>query len=72
MNLNMYGSCIHCQLVSKWNISAFNVRTLFVVTDLFQSMIGAHVRFVHAHRRSIMRYFTLVFAHNVAQIDVHT
>ena len=20
MNLNMYGSCIHCQLLSKWNI----------------------------------------------------
>ena len=51
MNLNMYGSCIHCQLVSKWDISAFNVHTLFVVTDLFQSMIGAHVRFVHAHSK---------------------
>ena len=51
MNLNMYGSCIYCQLVSKWDISAFNVRTLFVVTDLFQSMIGAHVRFVHAHSK---------------------
>ena len=50
MNINMCGSCIHCQLLSKWNMSALNVRTLFVVTDLFHS-IGAHVKSVHAHSK---------------------
>ena len=50
MNLNMCGNCIHCQLLSKWNITALNVRTLFVVTDLFHS-IGAHVKSVHVHSK---------------------
>ena len=49
MNLNMCGSCIHCQLLSKWNISALSVRTLFVVTDLFIQF--AHVKSVHAHSK---------------------
>ena len=49
LNLNICGSCIHCQLVSKWDISALSVRTLFVVTDLFIQF--AHVKSVHAHSK---------------------
>ena len=49
LNLNICGSCIHCQLVSKWDISALNVRTLFVVTDLFIQFV--HVKSVHAHSK---------------------
>ena len=50
MNLNMCVNCIHCQLLSKWNLSALNERALFVVTDLFHS-IGAHVKSMHAHSK---------------------